>query len=47
VPYKRAGSCIAKVQGKLDVRQITSDVLKTGVGRIVICSKLCDFVLLH
>jgi hypothetical protein len=47
VPYKRAGSRIAEVQGKPDVRQITSDVLDTGVGRIVICGKLCDFVLLH
>ena len=47
VPYKRAGSRIAEVQGKPDVRQITSDVLDTGVGRIVICGKLRDFVLLQ
>ena len=47
VPYKRAGSRIAEVQGKPDVRQITSDVLETGVGRIAICGKLCDFLLLQ
>ena len=46
VPYKRAGSRIAKVKGKLDVQQIISDVLKTRVGRLVICGKLCDFMLL-
>ena len=44
VPYKRAGSRIAEVQGKPDVRQITSDVLETGVGRIAICGKLCHFI---
>ena len=47
VPYKRAGSRIAEVQGKPDVRQITSDVLETGVGRIAICGKLCHFLLLQ
>ena len=47
VPYKRAGSRIAEVQGKPDVRQITSDVLETGVGRIAICGRLCHFLLLQ
>jgi hypothetical protein len=46
VPYKRAGSRIAEVKGKPDVQQIISDVLETRVGRLVICGKLCDLMLL-
>ena len=45
--YKRAGSRIAKVKGEPDVQQITKDVLETGVGRVAICSKLCDLLLLQ
>ncbi|KAJ5028937.1 hypothetical protein PSV08DRAFT_369868 [Bipolaris maydis] len=41
VPCKRAGSRIAEMEGQLDVQQIISDVLRTGVGRLAICGKLC------
>ncbi|KAJ5063720.1 hypothetical protein PSV09DRAFT_2259453 [Bipolaris maydis] len=37
VPCKRAGSRIAEMEGQLDVQQIISDVLRTGVGRLAIC----------
>ncbi|RMZ74086.1 ferric-chelate reductase [Pyrenophora seminiperda CCB06] len=47
VPYKRAGSRIAEMKGKPDVRQITSDVIKTGGGRLAICGKLSDLLSLH
>ena len=47
VRYKRAGSRIAEMEGKPDVRQIISDVLKTGVGRLAICGKLFNLLLLH
>jgi hypothetical protein len=47
VPYKRAGSRIAEMQGQPDVQQIISDVLETGVGRLAICGKLCDLLSLH
>jgi hypothetical protein len=47
VPYKRAGSRIAKVEGQPDVPQIISDVLKTRIGRLAICSKLFNLLSLH
>lgn len=46
MPYKRAGSRIAEVKGRPDVHKIISDVLETRVGRLVICGKLFDFMLL-
>jgi hypothetical protein len=47
IPYKRAGSRIAEVEGKPDVGQIISDVLETRVGRLAICGKLFDLLSLH
>jgi hypothetical protein len=47
VSYKRAGSRIAEVEGKPDVPQIISDVLKTRIGRLAICGKLFNLLLLH
>jgi hypothetical protein len=47
VPYKRAGSRIAEVEGKPDVPQIISDVLETRMGRLAICGKLFNLLLLH
>jgi hypothetical protein len=47
VPYKRAGSRIAKVEGQPDVPQIISDVLETRMGRLAICGKLFDLLSLH
>jgi hypothetical protein len=47
VPYKRAGSRIAEVQGKPDVRQIISNVLETRVGRLAICGKRLRLLSLH
>jgi hypothetical protein len=47
VPYKRAGSRIAEVEGKPDVPQIIRDVLETRMGRLAICGKLFDFLSLH
>jgi hypothetical protein len=47
VLYKRAGSRIAEVQGKPDVRQIISDVLETRVGRLAICGKRFELLSLH
>jgi hypothetical protein len=47
VPYKRAGSRIAEVEGEPDVPQIIRDVLKTRMGRLAICGKLFDLLSLH
>lgn len=47
VPYNRAGSRIAEVEGKPDVRQIISDVLETRVGRLAICGKRFELLSLH
>jgi hypothetical protein len=47
VPYKRAGSRIAEVEGKPDVRQIISDVLETRGGRLAICGKHFGLLSLH
>lgn len=47
VPHKGAGSRIAEVRGKPDVRQTISDVLETRVGRLAICGKRYELLLLH
>ena len=44
--YKRVGSYITKVKEKLNVQQITKDVLKIEVERVAIYSKLCNLLLL-
>jgi hypothetical protein len=47
VLYKQAGSRIAEIEGEPDVPQIIRDVLKTRIGRLAICGKLSDSLLLH
>jgi hypothetical protein len=47
VPYKRAGSRIAEIEGEPDVPQIIRDVLETRMGRLAICGKFSDLLSLH